>query len=86
MKGLPGTLCELQGCVAWTDDLSVRPVAPHIGRKIKAGYEVKPLTWQDIVEIAYRLVTEAPNDPPAWLENEKSYYEAVLEEFNKTRK
>ena len=47
------------------------------------------LTWQDIktiVEIADSLVTEDPNDHPAWLETEEGYYEAVLEEFNKTRK
>lgn len=88
LKGLPGTLCELQGCVVWTDDLSVRPVLTHIGREIKSGYEVKPLTWQDIkaiVEIADRMVTEDPNDHPAWLETEESYYKAVLEEYLKTK-
>ena len=91
LKGLPGTLCELQGCAAWTDDLSVRPVATHIGREIKAGYEVKPLTWQDIkaiVEIADRIVNGCFEEKGKHLDDfptEESYYKAVLEEYLKTK-
>lgn len=50
--------------------------------------EKTEITWQDckrIVEIADRMVTEDPNDHPAWIETEESYYKAVLEEYLKTK-
>lgn len=82
-KGLPGTLCELTGCVAWMP----KPIeSTTIHYHHLPG--VKPLTWQDIkaiVEIADRLVTEDPNDHPAWIETEESYYKAVLDEYLKTK-
>ena len=50
LKGLPGTLCELQGCVAWTDDLSVRPA-----RKIETAL-------REILEATKRIDRLVPHD------------------------
>lgn len=53
LKGLPGTLCELQGCVAWTDDLSVRPATK--AQKIE-------IALREILEAIKRIDRLVPHD------------------------
>ncbi len=87
-KGLPGTKCEVKGCIAKTEVVSYSIVAAQTG--IENGYEQAKkdyaLTWQDIktiVEIADNIANQGIEK---WVGYQDEYYKAVLEEFNKTRK
>lgn len=69
-KGLPGTLCEIKGCVAFYPKGKAKP----------------ELTWRDIktiVALADRMLTGNTEEDAKRFPNEEAYYEKVLEEWRK---
>lgn len=89
-KGLPGTKCEIVGCVASMPKPiestmihypSTSPIdywyQKYLNKKVQ-------LTWQDIKTIV-NLADDLVQDDSV-TETEEEYYKAILDAFNKTRK
>lgn len=87
MKGLPGTICDPNGCAARMPQGTAQIVNQMLERAVPIE-----LTWQDIkaiVNIADSLLRVTEREDHFLINSrfptEESYYKAVLEEFNKTR-
>ena len=91
-KGLPGTKCEIVGCVA-SMPKPIESTMIHYPSTTPIDYWYQKylnkkvqLTWQDIktiVEIADNIANQGIEK---WVGYQDEYYKAILEELKKTRK